>query len=265
MSPFVRARVPELESQITSHDLIVFIDELNEAFMANPALQATNNVANVAGMAPSMMVQMIGMGVNVAAGIGSSVTTKVRTKKYLVHANETLFHPKGLHVQMCKTDKMLEYVGLGGQQNVFLKQQYRHAFEIAQQVPFSGGPMENYNHPIMQRMSSLGDRVMGLSFENVEAATAPDGFWKKWGAKEANKAEQKQQEKMMKDQAKEERRAGRRGGRGSSRRQERNDEKKAKEAKKILWIVIMVKEETAGEDDEWDSGSEEDHDAKHKH
>ena len=229
--------------------------------MANPALQATNNVATIAGMAPSMMVQMIGMGVNVAAGIGSSVTTKVRTKKYLGHANETLFHPEGLHVQICKTDKMLGYVGLGGQEDVFLRR-YR-GVEGVQEGSFSGGGMEDYEHPVMQRMRFLGDRVMGLSFEDVEAASVPDGFWKKWGAKEASKAEKKQEEKMMKDQAKEERRAGRRGGRGSSRRQERNDEKKAKEAKKILWIVIMGKEETTGEDDEWDSGD--DHDDKNKH
>ncbi|KAJ5789282.1 uncharacterized protein N7518_006293 [Penicillium psychrosexuale] len=243
MSPFARVRVPELEHQISSDELIVFIDELNEAFLANPALQAANNAANVGGMAPSMIVQMVSMGVNVVAGVGSSVTTKVHTKKYLAKANEELFHPKGLHVQMCKTDKMLEYVGLGGQENVFVRQQYQDA-------------SESNNHPIMQRMSLLGNRVMSLSFNNVKEPTMPDGFWKKWGAKEASKVEQKQNEKMIKDQARQDRRSGRRGGRGTSRRQERQEKKKTKEANKILWIVIAAKEESAGGDDEWDSESE---------
>ncbi|KAJ5093681.1 hypothetical protein N7456_009542 [Penicillium angulare] len=258
MSPFVRCRIPGLESQISAHELIVFIDELNEAFMANPALQTANNLANVAGMAPSMIAQIVGVGVNVAAGVGSSVTTKVRTKKYLAKANEEVFHPKGLHVQMCKTDKMLEYIGLGGQSNVFVRQQYKNAFEGAQQFQMDGpvSPYESSNHPVMQRMSSLGNRVMPLSFNNVETAATPDGFWKKWGAKEAGKAEQKQNEKIAKDQAREDRRSGRRAGRGSSRRQDRQDDKKAKETKKILWIVIAAKEESAGGDDEWDSGSE---------
>ncbi|KAL2787694.1 hypothetical protein BJX66DRAFT_341006 [Aspergillus keveii] len=205
MSPFVRARVPELEllHKISSHELIVFIDQLNEAFMAKPTLQAANTAANVGGMAPSMIVQLVSVSVNVAAGVGASVTTKMRTKKYLAKANDELFHPWGLHVQMCKTDKMLEYAGLGGQENVFVRRRYEEAFHDAQRVPIVGpmgpSPSESCSHPIMQRMSSLGDRVMVLSFDGVENATMPDGFWKKWGAKEARKAEQKQYE-MMKDQ-----------------------------------------------------------------
>ncbi|CAG8089472.1 unnamed protein product [Penicillium olsonii] len=269
MSPFVRVRVPQLEQQISSHELIIFIDELNEAFLANPALQATNQAANIAGMAPSMIVQLVGVGVNVAAGISSTVTTKTRTKKYLAKANKELFHARGLHVQMCKTDKMLEYAGLGGQENVFLRQQYRESTEHAMQmrIPMNGpmGSAETANHPIMHRMAALGDRVMPLSFDYVEAATKPEGFWKKWGAKEATKADQKQMEKMMKEQAKEERRSGRGGGRLSSRRQERQGKKKAKEANKILWIVIAPKANQAGGDEEWDSGSDSDDSGSHKH
>ncbi|KAF4945216.1 hypothetical protein FGADI_12115 [Fusarium gaditjirri] len=257
MSPFVRVRVPELEHQISSHELTIFLDELNEAFLANPALQAANNVANIGGMAPSMIVQMVSVGVNVAAGVGSSVTTKVRTKKYLEKANETLFHPRGFHVQICKTDKMLEYVGLAGQENAFLRQKYDYLFQDTQQVPVNGpvGISENSNHPVMQYMSPLGNRVMSLSFDNVERATMPDGFWKKWGAKEASKAEQKQIDNMMKDNAKGGR-SRRTGGRGTSRRQKRQEEKKAEVSKKILWIVIAAKEESAGGDDDWDSETE---------
>ena len=265
MSPFVRVRVPELEDKISPHELIVFIDELNEAFLANPALQVANNAANIAGMAPSMIAKPVGVGVNVAAGVGSAVTTKVRKKKYLAEANERLFYPRGLHVQICKTDKMLEYAGLRGQENVFVREQYKNAFESAQQVPVNSpmGLSGNNSHPIMQRMSSLGNRVMSLSFDNIEAATMPDGFWKKWGAKEVSKAEQKQNEKMMKDQARSDRRSERRGGRGSSRMQERQEEKKAKETKMILWVVISPKEVSAEGDDDWDSESESSASQKH--
>lgn len=101
---------------------------------------------------------------------------------------------------------------------------------------------------------------MSLSFDNIEEATMPDGFWKKWGAKEATKAEQKQIEKMMKDQDKQDQRSRRRAGRGSSRRQNRQEEKKAKEVNKILWMVITTHEGRTGGDDEWDSESE-----SHKH
>ncbi|KAJ5248775.1 hypothetical protein N7468_000226 [Penicillium chermesinum] len=257
MSPFVRVRVPELESKVSAHDLIVFIDGLNEAFMANPALQTANNVANIGGMAPSAIVQLVSVGVNVVAGVGSAVTSKVRMKKFLEQANKDIFEPQGLHVQVCKTEKMLGYIGLGGQDNVFARQQYKNAFESAQQVEM-GGQMQDMEHPIMKRMSALGHRVMPLSFQGVEPQATPDGFWKKWGSKEAEKAEKKQYEQMQKDKEKEARRAGRRsGGRAASRRQEKNDQKKEKEAKKVLWIVIAEKSLIAGKDDEWDSDSDE--------
>lgn len=244
----MRVRVPEMEHNygITHHEWIVFLDEFNEAWMANPALQVANKAGNVAGMAPSMIAQIVGAGVNVAAGIGSAVTTKVRTKKYLAKANEELFNPKGLHVQVCKTGRMLEYVGLSGQDNVF--SQYKQAFEYTQM----NAPMvHGGNNPTMQRMKSLGNRVMMISFDNVEARTTPEGWMKKWGAHEAKKAEEKQNEKN----SREDRRAGRRAGRGSSRREERK-EKKEKETKKIRWLVIAPKEQVTGKDDDWDSDSE---------
>lgn len=225
----------------------MFLDEFNEAWMANPALQAANQAGNIAGMAPSMIAQIVGVGVNVAAGIGSSVTTKVRTKKYLAKANEELFNPNGLHVQVCKTEKMLEYIGLSGQENVFSR--YKHAFEYTQ---MNGPIIQGNNNPTLQRMQSLGNRVMTITFDNVEAPTKPEGWMKKWGAHEAQKAEEKQNEKN----AREERRAGRRAGRGSSRREERKDKKKEKENKKIRWLVIAPKEQAAGKDDDLDSDSE---------
>jgi hypothetical protein len=89
---------------------------------------------------------------------------------------------------------------------------------------------------------------MSPSFNNVEA-TMPDVFWKKWGAEEASKAEQKQIEQMIKDQAKEDRRSSRKGGRGSSRRQERQEGKKSEEANRVLWVVITAKMEKFGGDE----------------
>jgi hypothetical protein len=194
---------------ITPHEWIVFLDEFNEAWMANPALQVANQAGNIAGMAPSMIAQIVGMGVNVTASIGSAVTTKVRTKKYLAKENGKLFNPKGLHVQVCKTEKMLAYVGLSGQDNVFSR--YKQAFEYTQM----NAPMiQRNNNPTLQRMQSLSNRIMAISFDNVEAPTKPEGWMTKWGAHEAQMAEQKQDEKN----AKEQRRVGKRAGRGSSRR-----------------------------------------------
>lgn len=191
----MRVRVPEEQNYgIGHHEWIVFLDEFNEAWMANPALQVANQAGNIAGMAPSMIAQIVGVGVNVTASIGSAVTTKVRTKKYLAKANEELFNPKGLHVQVCKTEKMLEYVGLSGQDNnVFSR--YKQAFEYTQ----TNAPMMQGNNNILtlQRMQSLGNRVMTISFENVQAPTKPDGWMKKWGAHEAQRLNRSRMIRML--------------------------------------------------------------------
>ncbi|QKX64432.1 uncharacterized protein TRUGW13939_11606 [Talaromyces rugulosus] len=232
MSPFVRVRVPEMEQNygITPNEWIVFLDKFNEAWMANPALQVANQAGNIAGMAPSMIAQIVGVGVNVTASIGSAVITKVRTKKYLAKANEKLFNPKGLHVQVCKTEKMLEYVGLSGQDNVFSR--YKQAFEYTQ---MSAPMIQGNNNPTLQRMQSLGNRVMTISFDNVEAPTKPEGM--------------KRMPRSSGEQA------GEQVG-GSSRREERNEKKKEKETKKIRWLVIAPKEQVAGKDNDRDSDEE---------
>ncbi|KAJ5096459.1 hypothetical protein NUU61_005815 [Penicillium alfredii] len=189
MSPFVRVRIPEMERHygITHHEWLIFLDEFNEAWMANPALQAANKAGNVAGMAPSMIAQIVDAGVNVAAGIGSSVTTKARTKKYLENANKDLFNPKGLKCSSLQDGE---------------DARYKQAFEYTQM----NAPMvQGRNNPTMQRMRSLGNRVMTISFDNVEAPTKPEGWMKKWGAHEAQKAEEKQNQK----DSRQERRAGR--------------------------------------------------------
>ncbi|KAL2832789.1 hypothetical protein BJY01DRAFT_253719 [Aspergillus pseudoustus] len=198
MSPFVRAHVPKLERehQTSAHDLIVLIDGFNEAFFheSSPPGCKRRRLGPLDKCADGQRGRQRGCGYRLVRD------------------------DKGAHEE---TGKMLEAVGLlgvgGGQEmeNVFLRQQCNEAF----------------SHPIMQGMSALGDGVMALSFDGVEEATMHDGFWKKWGAKEARKAEQNKNEKMMKEQARQDRRVRRRAERGSSRRQE-------KETKKILWIVI---------------------------
>lgn len=288
MSPFVRARIPELETTISSHELIVFIDELNEAFLANPALQTADHLANIGGFVPAASVQMISLGVNIVAGVGSVAVTKVRMKNYLAKANEELFGPRGLHVQVCKTEKMLGYVGLDSKSSPFVRQQYRTVLENAQiqQMNTPVSPTGDSAHPIMGRMNALGDKVMALSFENVEEATVPDGFMKKWGAKAANKAEQKQinkmtkeqakeEEKRLKEQAKKEEKAAKRVAKGKAeyvekdeekdhKKAEKKERKKAKKINKILWIVITRVEQSAGGDDDWDSEPESAGTGKHE-
>ncbi|KAF3386551.1 hypothetical protein F1880_001405 [Penicillium rolfsii] len=193
MSPFVRARAPELEQRygLPSSDLLAFIDGLNEAFMVNPAMQVTNTIGSIVGLVPLQSTQIIGASLNLAAGIGSAGISIVRTKRYMKKANETIFKPKGLHAQICKTEKMLGQIGWGFDTAVFEKSMLS-----------SAQTNEPSKSAIERRMAALGDCVMRLSFEHVEAPVAPENWAKKISSFATQRAEKKQLEKLEKQQAK---------------------------------------------------------------
>jgi hypothetical protein len=221
MSPFVRARAPELEQQygLSAIELLTFIDELNESFLANPALQAAGAIGSIVGFVPLASTQIAGGAINLAAGLSAAGVSFVRTKQFMKRSNETIFKPKGLHAQLCKTDKMLEHIGMANNGAVFAGQQSRAVLE--------NGQVEADQNPISRRMEVLGDRVTKLSFHDVEARLAPDNWIKKAGAYSAQRAESKQLEKLNKRQAKSERKSGRHERKASKaeRKQDRANEK----------------------------------------
>ncbi|KAF7712807.1 Uncharacterized protein PECH_002591 [Penicillium ucsense] len=190
-SPFIRAHAPELEQQcgLSSREMLAFIDGLNEAHMANPFLQATNTIGSLVGMVPLQTAQIVGTSLSVAAGLGTAGVAIVRTKKYMTWANEAIFKPKGLHAQLCKTEKMLGQIGMEGQKDVFAQMQY-------QTVMDSAVLNEPSARAIAKRMNALGDRVLPLSFENIEALVSPENWAKKIGSWSAQRAEKKQLEKF---------------------------------------------------------------------
>ncbi|KGO55118.1 hypothetical protein PEX2_029360 [Penicillium expansum] len=193
LSPFARARARDLEVQagLTQRDLLCFIDGLNEAFLANPALQATSKIGMLVGFVPLLTAQAVGSGLQLAAGLGSAGVSVVRTKQYLKKANEVIFNPKGLLVRIVKTDKMLSLVGLQNSM-VFSGEQYRV-------LVGDGGQSQS---PLATRMAALGNSVMPLTFDELAAPADEDNWMKKWGAYSAQKAEKKQLEKLQKAEKK---------------------------------------------------------------
>ncbi|OGE47784.1 hypothetical protein PENARI_c037G03450 [Penicillium arizonense] len=184
MSPFARPRVPELEPQtdLSERELLNFIDGLNEAFMANPALRATGQIGMMVGFVPLATTQIIGNSLEAAAGLAGAGVSAIRTKQYL---------KKG-----APSPQISIVLLLGGN------------------LPMT------IQSPLEKRMALLGDRVMRLSFDNVASPAEADNWIKKWGTYSAQKAEQKQlknlkekEEKQSRKSDKAARKAGRKGRR----------------------------------------------------
>lgn len=200
LSPFVRARAPELEQYgLSSIELLMFIDELNESFLANPALRLIGAAGSLVSFVPLASTQIAGGAISLTAGLSATGVSFIRTKIFMKKANETIFKPKGLHAQICKTGKMLNDIGMANNGAVFARQQSRAVLESTE--------IDGRDNPISRRMEVLGDSVMRLSFDNVNAPIKPDNWVKKVGAYSAQQAASKQLEKLNKKQHKSERKS----------------------------------------------------------
>lgn len=255
MSPFARARVPELEqgSNIPPQDLITFIDGLNEALMASPGVRATNSVGNVVGMSDFGPIRLLGAGLNAAASHSAAGASDMRIKNHMNKANAELFRPRGLYAQICKTEKMLGYIGRDGQKEAFALQQQRIMVENAR-APFNG----TESAAISQRMAALGDRVMQLSFQGVEVAALQDGWLNKAGAWTTRRSEKKRLDKMIEKQGKHDYKSLKRANKGKHCKDIKMNRRSTREAEKVgkmLWVVICTADAIVPGDDEWERGS----------
>lgn len=257
MSPFARARAADLEHQynLPPTEMLAFIDGLNEAFLANPVLQATNMIGNVVGFVPSATAQIVGSSINLASGLGMAATSIFRTKQYMKKANEAIFSPRGLHAQICKTGKMLLQTGVRCDESVFVQGQYAAMGDDTR--PENVRPEIASRVHLVKRMNALGEEVMRLDFE-VGAPVDQSNWMKKLGAYSAQRAEQNQLKKLDKKQVKLDRKTARaeKRGRNPGKKSEKRQKKEAEKVKELLWIVITAERESLSGDDDWDSNNE---------
>ncbi|THC91021.1 hypothetical protein EYZ11_009529 [Aspergillus tanneri] len=100
---------------ISATDFLAFIDGLNAVWLAHPYLQTASATSGIFSFVPLLEVQLAALGVAVATEYGSHKLSQMRTEAYLRLANEELFVPRGLRVQILKTRQMMETVGISGE------------------------------------------------------------------------------------------------------------------------------------------------------
>ena len=191
-SPFSRAYSPMLaQHSISQEEFLMFLDGLNEAFIAAPAFQVASHVGNVMSFVHAVPpVQWAGMGLAVGAGLVSAGTSWTRARAFVKTANEKIFSPEGLKCKVLKTKKMMVAVGNGE--------------EILKLPPLESIDDEvsaETEDPRMRRIRALGDRVAPLTFTGLPDPKALDNWWKRMGSKSAQNKNAKMQKKLMKERA----------------------------------------------------------------
>ena len=112
-SPFLRAYAPFLLNlDLPPEAFLRFLDDLNRVAVASPPLQ----VLGLAGMATSFVplatAQIVGNAVSFAAQAGTVAVSKGRTEVFLRAANQDIFGPRGLKVEIAKLDAIAKIAGI---------------------------------------------------------------------------------------------------------------------------------------------------------
>ncbi|KAL6895100.1 hypothetical protein GGI43DRAFT_411843 [Trichoderma evansii] len=106
-SAFLRAYPPVLEDlNISRIEFLEFLDHLNRAIVASPALRALGFASDAAGFVPEPTAQIVSAAAGISANVGTFAMSKIRSEMVIRQANKDIFFPKGLEAKITK----LKYV-----------------------------------------------------------------------------------------------------------------------------------------------------------
>ncbi|KAI5479931.1 hypothetical protein MNV49_002221 [Pseudohyphozyma bogoriensis] len=113
-SPFLRGFSTDLEDAgVCQREFMTFVDALNVTIIPNPEVQIAAKAAGIAGwFVPGLAAGIALTGVQVVAGVGGAVQVKGATKTCLQTANQNLFGPCGLEVQLMSTQQLNNLIGI---------------------------------------------------------------------------------------------------------------------------------------------------------
>jgi hypothetical protein len=196
-SPFSRVYptcLLQTSPPISKDNFVQIIDDLNEAFIASPFLQALNTAGNIAGLAPSLVAQIVGSSVALGADAGSAATSYTRTRAFVKTINASVFAPRGLQLRVLSTKDMLNSIGVNSSDfNLPPLPDYDHNWAEGQEASVSD--------PRIRWLQALEGRIATLDW-NVPEIVELENWLKKAGSWQSKRQGEKQTTKIMERQRK---------------------------------------------------------------
>ncbi|KIY61742.1 hypothetical protein CYLTODRAFT_495080 [Cylindrobasidium torrendii FP15055 ss-10] len=259
-APFVRAYPYELQVfAISKEEWMQFCDGLNIAMVGSPPLAVVNQVGKILGFVPEPVSMVTSIAMRAGAQTGMRILSKTATDRYLSHANDTFFAPRGLRVRLCKTPAVRALARPGSEPaSVSSKAKLlQSAQSVAMHLPIASRilnrftpavePMDFTQSPAQRCFAVLDceGRIAELDY-GVPPPTAPTGMVAKV-SEVAVKMERRQagrKEKVRSWRAKmaNKRGMGRRNGPLGRRwrlSQQRETKKEHNALEDIVWLVVL--------------------------
>jgi hypothetical protein len=233
-NPFTHAYSPSLATtNISLHTFLTFLDTLNICLAQTPPLQILDLAGGIVGSIPHHIPALIGGSLQATAKIANAVTSKTRVARLLKSANEEIFGPQGLKVEILTTEKLKRKLGIDGSKPLLCDSNEKD-MEMSvrdrrlQALEPHIAPLV-FDVPVPARQTNAIDRLAAGQLKRQMAKVE----------EKALEARRKENEKADKRAKKDDRKAekGRRRSKDEKKRKGKDDNE-TKAAEKLLWLFV---------------------------
>ncbi|KAG9642994.1 hypothetical protein KCU86_g8722, partial [Aureobasidium melanogenum] len=226
-NPFTLAYSPTLRTHnISLNTFLSFLDTLNMCLANTPPLQVLDLAGGFVGMVPHHIPALIGGSLQATAKIAGAATSKTRVAKLLKSANEEIFGPRGLKVEIVDTETLKRKLGIDGSK------------PLLDDLDEQGMEMSVRD----RRLQALEPYIAALEFDVPEPArqeNAIDRLSASQLKRQMAKSEEKAMEARRKQSEKRNKKAEKDRRKGKERKEKKEkDDKESKVAEKLLWLFV---------------------------
>lgn len=199
-SPYLRAYPSILSTYgISKETFLEFLDKLNRVSVASPPVQVLGLAGNIVSFVPLHTAQIVGGAVNAAANLSTYAMSKGQTEILVRKANETLFAPRGLKLEVARLDAVAKLSGMpilnaSGkvEKNLSL---------LAPIVELEGHETEPTSVQ-QRRIEVMVPWIQPLEVSPLPEPNTPDNMWSRLHAKASERQRGKEEKKLLKDREK---------------------------------------------------------------
>lgn len=199
-SPYLRAYPSILATYGISRDSFLdFLDKLNRVSVASPPAQVLGLAGNIVSFVPLHTAQIVGGAVNAAANLSTYAMSKGQTEMLVRNANETLFAPRGLKLEVVRLDAVAKLTGMpilnaSGKVD-------KNLSLLAPIVDTEGCDTEPISAQ-QRRIDVMLPWIQPLEISPLPDVNTPDNLWSKLHAKASERQRGKEERKLLKDRKK---------------------------------------------------------------
>ena len=197
-SPFLRAYPPVLEEYGLSREVFLrFIDDFNRVTVSSPPVQILGLAGSVVGLVPLATAQIVGGSVEAAARLSTVAISKGRGELCIRKANEELFGPHGLKLEVARLDALARIANIP-------------ILEADGKIDKKSPLLEPIEDPLefdtvsaqQRRLRSLEGWIQHLDITPLPEQHVPDNVMSKMHAAASERQRERGEKKMVKDRRK---------------------------------------------------------------